>query len=174
MLNNLSTWLERPGAPLGNINALIETADGRLLQATGGGLRVLPLEPEPARQTLRTYAYDAGLSDPSLLSLAEDRDGNLWLASENGGVMKVAAAGFTSWNTTSELGNYRSIALFTDQRGRFYWHSGYGTRQFIHRFADNEFSATELVLPRGISYRGWGWQQWILQTRNGEWSTERR
>lgn len=96
-----------------NITGLYRTSSGWLWLATTFGLSEFSPDPLADGGQFINYTRQHGLSDAGLRSITEDDDGNLWLASESGGAMKVIRRGFTStqklmgWNTNALLRSAR-------------------------------------------------------------------
>lgn len=103
-----------PSVPLqerfgdGIVRVVFRRADGRMLAGghSDGGLH------EWTGDRLRTYTAAHGLSDLVVTALAEDRAGNLWIGTETGGVMRLAAGGFVSFGVADGLGHRRVVSMF--------------------------------------------------------------
>lgn len=92
----LVTWDTTHGVPRGVVRAIHVTRDGRTwVGSYGGGLAVLA----PGGRTWRRLA----LADPTVIAIAESRDGTLWLA-QNRGTTVLRAASLARWlaGTTAE------------------------------------------------------------------------
>jgi ligand-binding sensor domain-containing protein len=73
--------------------ALRQFADGTVLIGTREGGLILP---EGGR--FRRYTTSHGLSDQTIFTLVEDRDGNPWMSTLTGGAIKLLRHGFTTYN----------------------------------------------------------------------------
>src|SRR5262249_7784989 len=154
----------RDGLAGNSITSLFQAADGKLWVGSDNGLNELLPASDQGRRRFRSYTRENGLT--GIGCIAEDRNGNLWLGTESDGAIKVAANGFTSYGEADGLRGARIGALILDQAGEFCVVGGNG---FIRRFDGRRFEATELRLPPGYTYRGWGWYQGMFQSRAGEW-----
>lgn len=74
------------GAPANDtVRSILETRDGRLWLGTYGGLCCL----DPSTGTFQPYRPEGGLPSESVMALAEDAQGALWLACWNGGLVRL-------------------------------------------------------------------------------------
>ncbi|HXG93127.1 MAG TPA: two-component regulator propeller domain-containing protein [Blastocatellia bacterium] len=102
-------------------------------------------------------------------ALAEDRNGNLWLGMANGGAVKLARSGITAF--TEADGFKMASAIFKDEDGTLYVIAGPDNihREYlINRFDGERFASIHLKLPKDVYY-GWGWNQLVVNDREGEW-----
>lgn len=68
-----------------DVHWIISTRSGDLFIATfGGGLNKLTSLDEEGNASFKSYTVSDGLPSDILLSIREDRNGNLWMSSENG------------------------------------------------------------------------------------------
>ncbi len=159
-------YTTKDGLPGNYIVSLYQARDGKLWAATLSGLgEFIPANPK-AQGKFRSYNQSAGLSDLYLTTLLEDRDHSLWIGSAYGGAMRMAANGFTTYNQTDGLGGIGIGTLFKDREGALIVGDG---EAHLNRFDGQHFATTRMVLPPGITYRGWGWYQVSFQDRQGEW-----
>ena len=86
-----------------SIYSILRTSTGRLWVATSRGLSELSQVQLPNGQYFHNYSREHGFSDSGVHSLAEDQDGNLWLGTESGGVMKLTRHGFTTYSEADGL-----------------------------------------------------------------------
>lgn len=156
-----------------NINSLFQAADGRFwIGANGDGLNVsLPVDPEAngtkPRLRFRGYTKANGLS--SVGRMAQDRDGNLWIGTESSGAMRLTANGFTTYDENDGLLGLRVASLIYTRDGEFCSLGSHNGRLTINRFNGQRFETSQIGLPAGITYWGWGWYQTMFQSRAGEW-----
>lgn len=153
-----------------NITALFRTSTGWLWLATTAGL--LEFSPDPLADGghFINYTREHGLSDAGLRSITEDHDGNLWLASESGGAMKVIRRGFTSYSEADGLEDERIAAIGEDRSGELYVVTGsLKVPSFhIHRFDGRRFENIRVNLPARVQPT-WGWNQLFVHDRNQQW-----
>ncbi|HYW74853.1 MAG TPA: two-component regulator propeller domain-containing protein, partial [Pyrinomonadaceae bacterium] len=161
-----SVYTTRNGLSDNNVNSLFESADGRFWVGTGVGLsELLPAQPRDG-PAFRNYTPANGLSDSAPTSIAEDHQHNLWIGTAYGGVIRLAASGFTSYYQTDGLGGVEVASIFDDQAGELCVISN---SKHLNRFDETKFTAARLTLPKGMTYWGWGWYQTMLQDSHGDW-----
>lgn len=159
-------YTPRDGLPRSGLHVMLQSASGAFWLGSQDGL--YESLPAPTGNGLRFVGYNSanGLSDPNVASLAEDREGNLWIGSESGGAMKLPANGFTTFDKTDGLGGIRISSIFESRAGELCAISGEG---HINRFDGERFTALGLTLPKSITYWGWGWNQVMLEDLGGDW-----
>ncbi|MCI0490249.1 MAG: histidine kinase [Blastocatellia bacterium] len=141
------------------LRALIQSANDQIwIGTSGGGLTRFD------GKRFRTATTAQGLSNNVIPSLAEDRAGNIWMASESG-VMKLTNSGFTAFTRVDGLGPDRIGAIFEDRAGNLCVVTGLWN-QYISRFDGEGFTT---VQPRLVEGTGWGKGQITLQDRTGDW-----
>jgi len=101
-------------APDQKVAVMEVDATGALWVGTRNGL----IKYRDGKQTLYTTAH--GLSDNWILDLTEDRDGNLWIGTELGGVCKLSGAMILSITSTEGLPGQNVAGVMEDHRGRIY------------------------------------------------------
>jgi PAS domain S-box-containing protein len=148
-----------------NVNALLQTANGKLL-VSSNGLAELDLTVAAESRTLLHYAKATGLSD-SIQAFAEDRAGNLWIGTTSEGAMKWARNGFTSYSEVDGLSGSRIAAIFENQAGELCVIAGDPISPF-NRFDGKSFSLTGVKQPLGEGH-SWGWYQAGFQDHAGDW-----
>ncbi len=153
------------------VTHLLATADGRVWATCFGGLS----EIAPDRASIRTYTATEGLTGLGLWSLGEDRNGNLWIGSDDAGVMRLAHGGFRRFDARDGLTSLRVGALFENRdglpcaltRGQRPEDIA-GADGFLECFDGRRFQTQRPRLPPGTSF-GWGWAQLPLRDPDGEW-----
>ena len=152
------------------INQLFQASDGRLWAGSNVGLiQFMPTDSGEFR--FRLYSEAHGLSYHEVASLAQDRNGNLWLGTLNGGAAKIARTGFTTFGGADGL--YGSNSLMATRAGDLVvlgWTES-RTEAFIYQFDGETFTP---IRPRFSEYvknqgYGWGWNQTVLEDHTGEW-----
>jgi signal transduction histidine kinase/sugar lactone lactonase YvrE len=119
--------------------------------------------PESPGRELRRFGTEAGLSQNEVLALAEDLHGNLWIGTEAGGLMRLARGGLTSYAEAEGLENPRIASIFETAAGRLCVADS--ERVFCER--EGRFTAIRPNVPGDAL--GWGWYQWVLEDRHGDW-----
>src|SRR5262249_28470043 len=148
--------------------SLFQSSDGRLWIGATGGLSEFISTADKDGRLFRTFTTANGLSDRNNFTLAEDRDGNLWIGTESGGAMKIARDGFTTYNEADGLSFTRIASILEDQTGNLCVMSVM-IGKFIHSFDGRRFNAVRPGTPKKINYFGWGWYQVAFQDHAGEW-----
>jgi signal transduction histidine kinase/ligand-binding sensor domain-containing protein len=141
-------------------NSFLKAADGTLWVGTraAGFSKFVPQPGGPGR--FATYV----LPVPDTIgadSLGQDRDGNFWIGSGGGGIIKIANSGLTSFRLPAR--SLFSSNLGTCVRRDIGDDSG---ALFLGCLDGDRFQWVE---PRHPKYFGWGWLQLDFQDRNGEW-----
>ena len=150
------------------IVSLFQASNGKLWVGTLLGLSEFIPGTIPATNGGRFHSYTQanGLSDKEIVSIAEDRDHNLWIGTSFGGVMRLAANGWTTYDAADGLGAASIGTIIEDPAGALIVGDG---EAHLNSFDGRRFTATRLTLPRGISYWGWGWYQVTFRDSTGEW-----
>lgn len=122
-------WTTDNGLPQNTVRDMVQTQDGYIWIATLGGL---------ARFDGKRFTVFSKVTQPEMRSnrftvLHEDRAGQLWIGSEEGGLLRYHNGTFTSWTNKDGLpGNCidhidedeaGTILIFTDQ-GAVQWRDG--------------------------------------------------
>ncbi len=98
------SWTTEHGLPQNSVYAILQTRDGYLWFTTLDGLARY----NGAQFTVFNKANTSGLASLRFNSLCEDRDGNLWIGSEDGALTRYRAGGFTTYTTEQGL-PYNSV-----------------------------------------------------------------
>jgi ligand-binding sensor domain-containing protein len=107
----------KDGLPTNWINQVFQASDGSLWAGCNQGLiRFVPAA-DNGEVRFRSYSESNGLISREVQSLAEDRNGNLWLGIANGGAAKLARSGITAFGRTD--GFQQATAIFKDNAGPF-------------------------------------------------------
>jgi ligand-binding sensor domain-containing protein len=116
----LERYTQRDGLPTTWIFDIRETSDGRLWLATnsGTGLVEWRRDAEPGEHRFRAFGRRHGLTAYVPTSLGEDAAGNLWMATDGMGAMRLARQGFTTYNESDGL--VGAMDVFEDPRGALY------------------------------------------------------
>ncbi len=142
-----------------NVRALLQARDGRVWLGAIDGLT----EFDGAR--FRTYNQRHGLADETVNALLEDRDDNLWVATDAAGAVKMAANGFVTFLENDGLSSSYATSLLRDRRGDLL--AVPGSRLELARFDGERFQSKALRLnPPPGSLRA---RIEVFQDRAGEW-----
>ncbi len=161
------------------VNQLVESSDRRLWAASHVGLFELLSAPTTAGSRLQIYNRAHGLSYQVVTALAEDAWGNIWIATEASGVMRVARNGFVTYERQD--GVAAAYQMFEDSSGRLYAHAvvfkaslADGVRvqsdgEEINRFGRFDGRRFEWFEPGKPFWRGWVAERSVMRTRHDEW-----
>lgn len=147
------------------IRDMLETSDGKLWLATLPGM--CEWQVENTTSVCKTYTEKNDLCD-DLLTLAEDKDGNLWTGSQCG-VKKIVRNGFTTYGSADGLDSNQVNSIFENSTGEFFATTFPNGGLVISRFDGAKFSSVKLPLPNSVGYFGFAWQQTIRQDDAGAW-----
>lgn len=162
-------YTSKDGLSTNWIRSLCQSSDGKLW--AGNGPTISEFKPG---QTLagnndggsfHTYTDANGLTASGVVTIAEDRDHNLWVGTLVSGAMRLAGNGFTTYNQADGLGGVSIASIFETRTGELVVSEALR----LNRFDGGKFASVQLALPGGIVYPGWGWYQTTFQDREGEW-----
>jgi ligand-binding sensor domain-containing protein/anti-sigma regulatory factor (Ser/Thr protein kinase) len=145
------------------ITKTFQSSDGTFWVCTIRGLSKLIFGPG-GEARFRNYSIAHGISGGGVVSIAEDRYGNLWLGSD--GAVKIAPIGFTTYNAADGIVGSAVISIFESNSGELCAISG---QININRFDGERFHSTRVRLPGQVTNLGWGSHQIHLQDHLGEW-----
>jgi ligand-binding sensor domain-containing protein/signal transduction histidine kinase len=155
------------GLPDPNTRSLFQASTGQLW--IGLSTALVEFVPQAGRDgsRFRPYVSEPVLSKLFVQTLAEDRDGNLWIGTTNG-AFKLARNGFTTYTEDDGLGDSRISSLFDSRAGDLCVMT-VDSRTPLSWFDGKRFNAIRPRVPQHLTYFGWGWHQLTLQDRAGEW-----
>jgi signal transduction histidine kinase/ligand-binding sensor domain-containing protein len=118
----VDTWTTDNGLPQGSVNAIVQTRDGFLWFATFGGL----VRYDGVRFQVFNTGNTKGLRSGRFTSLFEDREGNLWSATESQGLTRYRDEVFTTYTTDDGLPSNQVFEVAEDLGGNLLvrWHQG--------------------------------------------------
>jgi len=146
---------------------LLETPNGHIWVCAGQGL--FEVVPEKESYRLKHYEAAQGLSGNFLWAIIEDTDGNPWIASNTGGVMKMARNGLTTWRADNGLNAEFVMGICEDRAGDLCVTSRSPEGLLISRLDGEEFKTTRPFYPKAVFLRDDEAQQGVLQDHTGEW-----
>jgi signal transduction histidine kinase/ligand-binding sensor domain-containing protein len=158
-------FTSKDGIPNDHINSLLTARDGRLWVAIDGGVALSEVLPR-GHLAFRAFSTSHGFSDPFVLTLAEDQDGDIWGGTESSGAFEIAHSGFSSFTEDDGLTTSRIEQVAEDRQGKMFVVSG---ADVLHTFDGRRFLPTRPRFPDAIKDFGWGWNQIALQAHDGEW-----
>jgi ligand-binding sensor domain-containing protein/signal transduction histidine kinase len=125
----IDRWQTEDGLPGNTVSSIVQTQDGYLWVGTFGGLARF----DGIR--FETFGEDAGLKNERILCLCADREGNLWVGSEGGGLFCFRDGKFSALTTRDGLLHNIVMSLAQDNRGRLW----IGTYAGLQCRQDGEF-----------------------------------
>lgn len=148
------------------INQIFQTSDGDLWAGSPRGL--IQFVPAGDDFRFRTYGESHGLNYDEVQSLAEDRNGNLWLGLASGGAAKLARAGFITYGAADNLA--WASGLFERRDGEIIVVGGFGSsRNSISRFDGERFVPFRPRFPQSNDSFTCSWNQTVIEDSRGDW-----
>lgn len=113
-------YTSKDGLSANWIRALCQSPDGKLWAGNGPALSEFNPGQTPAGNpatnndvgSFHTYTEANGLAASDVVSIAEDRDHNLWVGTVVSGAMRLAGNGFTTYNQADGLGGVSIASIF--------------------------------------------------------------
>src|SRR5262245_56710694 len=177
----VQSWSARDGLPEDQINAILQTRDGYVWIATGGGLarfdgarfRIFSPENTPAMRS-------------GVRNLLEARDGTLWFTTEDAGVGAIRGGRFVSYPADSSLGGAQARRPLETADGSIWFSTTRGLARFRNgamvMVAPRELREPTLYLADDRAGGAWtstrsgvahvteaGVKQWQLDARPGDY-----
>jgi signal transduction histidine kinase/ligand-binding sensor domain-containing protein len=148
-------------ARLGLVRGLFAASDGSVWGGTTAGLLRIDIGDRTAAMRIYTTAH--GLVSADIRGVAEDYDGNLWLAST--GAMKLTRRGFITYTTADGLGDTAVNGIFETRAGVLTVVSG---DWVLNTLDGDRFRSLQFRMPpRAV--RPWGSQTAVLDRTNHWW-----
>ena len=152
------------------VTDIYQTRDGTLWTATTGGLH--QFVPPTGRAETGSFSAPvvSQLCDREVWRVAEDRSGNLWVAS-NCGLIRISRNGFTTFSTEDGLSHPAVNSIFETRGGDLVVVNPSATivSRALNRFDGRRFVTIVPRLPSQYTNPGWGWYQTIIEDRQGSW-----
>ncbi len=119
------------GLPSNDVRAILEDPDGTLWFSTLGGLV------RWRDGNLTTFTRRDGLSQDRVFPLCRDRNGNLWIGTEGGGLNRMAGGRFSTLSTREGSTSDEIRSLFEDREGNLWFGTADGA---LFRLKDEKYS----------------------------------
>jgi len=139
------------------VNALLETADGRIYVGVGQGLSEYLAPSNTEDPSFRVLSKDP------VTALGEDASGNVWVGTSTSGTRRLAKNGFVNYDRSDNLTSPAIGSIIAGADGETYVIAG---NEVIHRFNGRNF---DVVRPRGMLPLTWGTGQITFRDRMGAW-----
>jgi signal transduction histidine kinase/ligand-binding sensor domain-containing protein len=160
--------------PISWVSQIFEASDGQMWLATPRGL-VAVISGLDSVPRFRVYGPRNGLGDASVTALGEDLAGNLWLGTQDSGVLRVARDGFHWFGRADGLETVNT--MFDDAagdvcfRGNVVDASPSDAARFHIALGCFDADRFDSFVPPGLGKLVWGWVQerTILRARSGDW-----
>lgn len=110
----LDVWTTEQGLPQNTVSTILQTRDGYLWLGTFDGLARF----DGLRFTVFTSGNTAELKNSNIRALCEDRQGNLWIGTNGGGLVRLTRGRFVHYSAREGLHNEVVWALHADEEGR--------------------------------------------------------
>ena len=107
------SWTTDTGLPQNSINSILQTRDGFLWITTFGGL----VRYDGLRFAVFNTGNTKGLNTGRFLHMFEDREGNLWVFTENQGITRYRDGVFTTYTTVDDRPANHIRYLYDDGHG---------------------------------------------------------
>lgn len=101
----------REGLPSVAVAALHFGVQGTLGVGTRAGLAEALRDRHGRITSFRAYSQEHGLSHGDICHMEDDLAGNLWIATQSGGAMKLTRGGFSSYGIPEGLGSPQVVAM---------------------------------------------------------------
>jgi ligand-binding sensor domain-containing protein/signal transduction histidine kinase len=159
-------YSDKDGLPTRWINQLFQASDGSLWAGSNAGLIQFIPTPDGNDFRFRAYSRAHGFSYQEIASLAEDRNGNLWVAIGGGGAAKIVRSGFTTFGKAD--GFFWASTILETRAGELLVVGAPSVNGWsLNRFDGEKFNA---IRPRLLeTIVSWGWNQTVLEDHAGEW-----
>jgi ligand-binding sensor domain-containing protein/two-component sensor histidine kinase len=167
-LRIIGVYTEKNGLLNPNTRSLFQSSTGHLWIGLSTALVEWAPNASRAGSRFRRYESELGVNTLFVRTLTEDRDGNLWIGTDNG-ALKLARNGFTTYTEADGLSESRVSSLFESRAGDLGGMTLFSSETPLNWFDGKRFRAIRPRLPRRLAYFGWGWHQLTLQDQAGEW-----
>jgi signal transduction histidine kinase/ligand-binding sensor domain-containing protein len=128
---SVDSWNIDNGLPQNTVKSLIQTADGYIWFGTSGGL----VRFNGVSFKVFNSTNTPQMASDRVLTLAEDREGRLWIGLEGGGLMTYLRGTFNTYEHLRELDKKTVLKIFTDAAGVIWV---YSLPELITRISGND------------------------------------
>jgi ligand-binding sensor domain-containing protein/two-component sensor histidine kinase len=165
-----------PGGHTDYVSDVLPRADGCLWAVLFDGVSRSSPDGPQSGTSLIPLAASIGLDNFPLEAIAEDREGNLWIGSDGGGVSRIAHNGFVTFGEADGLGSHDIVSVFENSRGQLFAVSRSSGSLFLNLFSGGKFHAIRINLPSELVSKVWhgkyqvvveGVKDWWVATHSG-------
>jgi ligand-binding sensor domain-containing protein/signal transduction histidine kinase len=125
-------WQEQQGLPQNTVQTVVRTRDGYLWMGTLSGVARF----DGAHFTVFDNSNTSAIKGSYITALLEDRQGDLWMTSDGGGLLRYHNGNFNAYFTRDHLPSDTTRVLLEDLDGSI-WIGTYGG---LARFKDESFT----------------------------------
>jgi signal transduction histidine kinase/ligand-binding sensor domain-containing protein len=148
------------------IESLFESSEGELWATTPSGPAVY--RTLNGRENFERFTTRNGLpGSGGILSLGEDRAGNLWMGAQ--GAIRVAKGGFRTYTRQDGLDNDNIRSILETPTGQLCAITAGVKARPVNCYDGRRFHAIRPNIPHTIEDWGWGNGHVTFQARSGEW-----
>lgn len=153
------------GVPEGRVFDIFESREGDIWVGIYRCLVQFPANGGPAR----VWNGDNGLPSRGVVTLGQDRDGNLWMGTGDQGALKLATGGILTY-AGAGLGVDGVILIGETLRRELYFAGRTESGGFLVGVpSGNRFRVFVPRVPGNVTYFGWRPARMVLQDHAGEW-----
>ena len=164
--------IERLDCPaIKNFTRILRRRDGTYWMS-GNGISRLQFAPGRKVTEAETYTPREGLPVAEIEWFTEDRQGDLWAATDAAGIFRITQSGFTLYTSEDGLGTARMASVFEDVQGDLCALASpldQPDATDVYVKIGPTFKPVRYARPPGPFNPGWGWNQFGLQAHDGEW-----
>jgi len=137
-----NVWKIEDGLPQNTVSAIVQTKDGYIWLGTEEGLALF----DGVQFTVFDKRNTEEIKNNYIMTLYEDRKGNLWIGTRGGGLNRLRDGKFKSFTTKEGLSNDNVRSIYGDKEGNLW----IGTRGGgLNRLRDGKF--TTFTTKEGLS-----------------------
>jgi ligand-binding sensor domain-containing protein len=159
-----------PGIRMDFVFDAVPLGEHTLWAVLQDGVSRLFADPPQRKTHLEPVTSAVGLADFPLEAIAADRDRNIWIGSDGGGVSRIARSGFVSFSEADGLGSHDIISVFENARGQLFAVSRSRDGLFLNMFSEGRFHAIRVnVRSDLVSLRWHAHDQVIVNNAGKDW-----
>lgn len=161
---SFDSWTTDNGLPSNSIWALRQTRDGYLWMTTSSGL----VRFDGVRLTVFDKSNSPRITGSRFSALHEDRAGNLWAGTEDGGLLRYRDGVFTNWTTKDGLPGIRVDRIDEDDAGAIWVYTDRG----IAVWRDGQLTKIEPTPGTTLKNLVWSKEEYYDRYYTGAWQRD--